>query len=57
MTDIVQCCKACSKKAKKDALMYGTGIVKQKLRKWYNPLRYILGKYYHQHIKLKEFYK
>ena len=56
MKDLVQCCKACNKKAK-DALVYGTGITKHGTRKWYNPLRYIKGRIYTKHIKLEDVFK
>jgi hypothetical protein len=40
-----------------DLLCYGTGITKHGARKWYNPLRWIIGRHYTKHIKLEDVFK
>lgn len=40
-----------------DYLIYGIAITRLVWRKWYNPLRWILGKEYIQHIRPKDFWR
>jgi hypothetical protein len=40
-----------------DMIYYGTAFTKFGIRKWYNPMRYILGRYYHKHINLRNVFK
>jgi len=49
--------KQLMEKAIKQSLIYGTGIIKTGIRKWYNPLRYIKGKIYQKAITLREVFK
>jgi len=39
------------------AWLYGTGIIKYGIRKWYNPLRWLFGKQYAKNIPLKKVFK
>ena len=49
--------KVKSDDAIQDALLYGTGIKRCGVRKWYNPLRYIMGRMYQKHVTLKDVFK
>jgi hypothetical protein len=40
-----------------NALKYGTGITKQGVRKWYNPMRYIKGRIYIKEVSLEDVFK
>ncbi len=44
-------------KAEKDALVYGTGIVKCGIRKWWNPVRWFKGKHFRKHVSLEQVFK
>ena len=43
-----------ARKAMKDALTYGQGCYERRRRKWYNPLRYIIGPMYSRWIPLRD---
>jgi len=40
-----------------DAMRFGTACVKFGSRKWYNPLRYILGKHYQKRVDIRKVFK
>jgi hypothetical protein len=43
--------------ALRNMFVYGTGITKTGVRKWWNPLRYIFGRLYQKNVTLKEVFK
>ena len=40
-----------------NAVIYGTGILKTGIRKWYNPMRWVKGKIYQKSVTFKKVFK
>jgi hypothetical protein len=50
-------CQSLWRSILEDCLMAGAGMTKVGYRKWYNPLRWIVGKMYTKHIPPEDFFR